>query len=170
MHVMVATDGSIDAKKAASLATALAGGGQVTVYTVVEVPREMLNDMRTAVAGTAAQDKAKETSVEYRTTDASDPVAWSWVGDDAVVDQYVRRTVKGRTDALAAELTAAGANYTVIGEEGENAAKSVLAAAESHGADVLCIGTHGLGRFDGLLGSLSTKVARRAQCSVLLVR
>jgi len=169
MHVMVATDGSIDAKKAASLATALAGDGQVTVFTVVEVPREMLNDMRAAVASNS-EEKAQETSVEYRTTHASDPPVWSWGGDDAVVDQYVRRTIKDRTDALAAELDAAGANYTVIGEEGENAAKSVLAAAESHGADVLCIGTHGLGRFDGLLGSLSTKVARRAQCSVLLVR
>jgi nucleotide-binding universal stress UspA family protein len=169
MHVMVATDGSIDTKKAASLATALAGDGQVTVFTVVEVPREMLNDMRTAVAG-KADHKAQEASVEYRTTHASDPPVWPWVGDDAVVDQYVRRTIKDRTDALAAELAAAGANYTVIGEEGENAAKSVLAAAESHGVDVLCIGTHGLGRFEGLLGSLSTKVARRAQCSVLLVR
>lgn len=169
MHVMVATDGSIDAKKAAALATALASDGQVTVFTVVEVPREMLNDMRAAVAHTV-EDKAQETSVEYRTTHASETPMSSWVGDDAVVDQYVRRTIKDRTDSLATELAAAGANYTVIGEEGENAAKSVLAAAESHGADVLCIGTHGLGRFDGLLGSLSTKVARRAQCSVLLVR
>jgi nucleotide-binding universal stress UspA family protein len=129
----------------------------------------MLNDMRSAVVG-AADAKAQETSVEYRTTQASDPSEWPWVGDDAVVAQYVRRTIKDRTDALAAELAAVGANYTVIGEEGENAAKSVLAAAESHEADVLCIGTHGLGRFDGLLGSLSTKVARRAPCSVLLVR
>jgi hypothetical protein len=39
MHVMIATDGSIDSKKAASLAAGLAGEGQVTVYTVVEVPR-----------------------------------------------------------------------------------------------------------------------------------
>ncbi|MFA9566377.1 MAG: universal stress protein [Acidimicrobiales bacterium] len=32
------------------------------------------------------------------------------------------------------------------------------------------MGTHGLGRFEGLLGSISTKLARRAGCSVLLVR
>ena len=170
MHVMVATDGSIDSKKAAAIATSLAGDGQVTVYTVVEIPRQMLNDMRAAAADSAAGDKAREISVEYRTTQAGDAPVSRWVGDDAVVDRYVKHQVKGRTEELVAELDKAGATYTVIGEEGENAAQAVLAAATSHGVDVLCIGTHGLGRFEGLLGSLSTKVARRAPCSVVLVR
>ena len=166
---MVATDGSIDSKKTASIATTLAGDGSVTVYTVVEVPREMLNEMRSA-AGNAADEKARKISIEYRTTQADNAPVSRWVGDDAVVTSYVNRKVKDRTAELAAELDKAGANYTVVGEEGENAARSVLDAAESRGVDILCIGTHGLGRFDGLLGSLSTKVARRATCSVVLVR
>ena len=58
----------------------------------------------------------------------------------------------------------------MIGIEGENAARSILEAVEAHDVDVLCIGTHGLGRFEGLLGSTSPKLARRAACSVLLVR
>jgi nucleotide-binding universal stress UspA family protein len=36
--------------------------------------------------------------------------------------------------------------------------------------DVLCVGTHGAGLFEGLLGSLSTKLARLAPCSALLIR
>ena len=78
--------------------------------------------------------------------------------------------VKSQTAELAAALEAAGIEHTVVGEEGESAARSVLEAAKTHGANVLCIGTHGLGRFEGLLGSLSTKVARMAPCSVVLVR
>ena len=51
MHVMVATDGSLDAKKAAAFAANLTGDdGRVTVLTVVEVPRQMLDDMRRASA------------------------------------------------------------------------------------------------------------------------
>jgi nucleotide-binding universal stress UspA family protein len=169
MHVMVATDGSVDAKKAAAIASTLAGEGQVTVYTVVEVSRQMLNDMRASVAD-ASDDKAREISVEYRTTQAGDAPISRWVGDDVVVSNYVNGKVSERTSELAAELEAAGVNFTVVGEEGENAARAVLEAASNLDVDVLCIGTRGLGRFDGLLGSLATKVARRASCSVVLVR
>ena len=123
MHVMVATDGSIDSKKTAAIATSLAGDGQITVYTVIEVPREMLNDMREA---SAADTKIQEISVEHRTKQAGDPPVSHWVGDDAVVASYVKQKVKERTAGLAAELEAAGANYTVVGEEGESAARSVL--------------------------------------------
>ncbi len=167
---MVATDGSIDAKKTTALVSRLAAdGGRVTVFTVVEVPREMINEMRSA-AGNPADEKARELSVEYRNTPANDPEVTKWVGDDTVLNQYVGRKVSDRTALLGAELEAAGVETEVIGEEGENAARAVLEAAKRLDADVLCIGTHGLGRFEGLLGSLSTKVARLAPCPVLLVR
>ncbi len=170
MHVMVATDGSIDVEKTAAIAGRLAaGGGRVTVFTAVEVPREMLNDMR-AAAGDTADDKARELSVPFRTTPADDPEVSRWVGDDAIVERYVGRKVKERTADLAAALEAAGVEYSIVGEEGESAARSVLQAVKTHEADVVCIGTHGLGRFEGLLGSLSTKVARLAPCPVVLVR
>ncbi len=167
---MIATDGTIDTGKAAEIAGNLAGnGGKVTVFTVVVVPRGMLNEMR-AAAGDSADDKARELSVEYRTTPAgNDPVS-HWVGDDAIVNRYVNSKVKERTSELAAALTAAGVEAEVVGVEGENASRSVLEAVRSNGVDVLCIGTHGVGRFEGLLGSLSTKVARHAPCSVVLVR
>lgn len=170
MHVMVATDGRLDAKKTAKIAAKLAGdNGRVTVFTVVEVPRQMLEDMR-AASGTAGQDRARDQAVEYRTTQADDVPVSGWVGDDAVVANYVNRCVTERTSELVTELDAIGPAPTVVGEEGENAARSVLEATKSLGVDVLCIGTHGLGRFEGLLGSLSTKVARLAPCSVVLVR
>lgn len=170
MHVMVATDGTIDSDKTADIAARLAGDdGHITVYTVVVVPRGMLDEMR-AASGDPAAEKARELSVEYRSEPAGDDPVSHWTGDDSIVARYVKSKVRDRAGALADVFDSMGVNYEVIGEEGENAARSVLAAATSRDADVLCIGTHGLGRFEGLLGSLSTKVSRHAPCSVVLVR
>ncbi len=169
MHVMVATDGKVNVQKAADIAAKLASGnGKVTVFTVVEIPRQMLNDMRSAA--TKASQEAPNLDPEYRRAQAPDQPASHWAGDDAVVASYVKRCVTERTGELIAALDAAGVKHQVVGEEGENAARSVLEAAKNLEVDVLCIGTHGLGRFEGLLGSLSTKVARLAPCSVLLIR
>lgn len=168
---MIATDGSLDAKKTARIAANLSGdGGRVTVFTVVVVPRGLLEEMRAAADIDTGDQKAQELSVEYRSAQAEDPPVSRWVGDDLVVSRYVNGKVAERTDEIAAELKALGVETTVVGEEGENAAQSVLAAAKTLDADALCIGTHGLGRFEGLLGSLSTKVARLAPCSVVLIR
>ena len=171
MHMVVATDGSLDAKKAARIAANLSGdGGRVTVFTVVVVPRGLLSEMRAAADFDSGEQKAQELDVEYRTAQAENLPVTRWVGDDVVVSRYVNGKVAERTDELAAELEALGVEHTVVGEEGESASQSVLVAAKTLDADALCIGTHGLGRFEGLLGSLSTKVARLAPCSVVLIR
>ncbi len=170
MHVMVATDGALDATRAASLAARLAAdGGQVTVYTAVDVPRKLLDDIR---AATEAPDTAKlqEVTTEYRSSQAESDAPTSWIGDDAIIERYVRSRVASATDELAAALTAAGVEHEVAGEEVENAAQAIIDVAVQRDVDVICIGTRGLGRFEGLLGSTSTKVARRAHCAVLLVR
>ena len=170
MHVMIATDGSLDASRAALLASKLASDdGRVTVLTVVEVPRRLMEDMRKAV-GSAPSPLSDGFSVEYVRDQADDPAPTQWVGDDAIVDRYVNSTVGSRTSDLVAALDALGVVHSVVGVEGENAARTVLAAAKNDDVDVLCVGTHGLGRFEGLLGSTSTKIARLSPCSVVLVR
>lgn len=168
MHVMVATDGSLDADQTAELVARLAGeGGRVTVCTAVEVPRQLLNELRRAAA--PAPDPA-DLDIEYRRTQAGDTPAGDWVGDDAFVEQYVRRVVATRTDELVAALAATGIDVEVLGVEGENASRSILEVVTEHEPEVLCVGTRGLGLFEGLLGSVSTKLARLAPCSVLLIR
>lgn len=170
MHVMVATDGSLDPETTAGLAANLAGkDGQVTVFSAIEIPRQLLNDMRRAAADSKG-DLARAFTVEYRDEQAGNPPVTHWVGDDAVVESYVSQKVGERTSELSAALTARNVNHTVVGEEAESPARAILAAIGEHSVDVLCIGTHGLGRFEGLLGSISTKLARNASCSVLLVR
>lgn len=170
MHVMVATDGNLDIQKVSAIAAALTrDSGHVTVFSVVEVPRQMLHEMRQAAVD-ATGAAAGELEPEYRRTQATDDPVTRWDGDDAVISRYVNRVVATRTADLSAELEAAGVEYTVVGVEGENAARSVLEAVANYQPDLLCLGTHGMGRFEGMLGSLSTKIARLAPCSVLLVR
>ncbi len=50
-------------------------------------------------------------------------------------------------------------------------AEAILTAATTHGADLIVMGTRGLGSFEGLLfGSVSRKVTHLAACPVLLIR
>jgi nucleotide-binding universal stress UspA family protein len=170
MHVMVATDGILDAARTAGLAARLAGGdGRVTVCTVVEVPRQILHELRSAASPDPVPAEV-DVDVAYRQTQAGDAHTGSWVGDDAFVANYVNRVVATRTSELVAELEALGTDVEVLGIEGESASRSVLDAVNDRSPDVLCVGTHGAGLFEGLLGSLSTKLARLAPCSVLLIR
>lgn len=168
---MIATDGSLDAKKTAHIAANLSGkGGRVTVVTVVVVPRRLLNEIQAVVEFDSPDESAQHLRVEMRAGQVGNPPASRWAGDDAVVTDYVSAKVTERTDELIAELRALGVEPSVVGEEGESASQSVLAKCRSLDADALCIGTHGLGRFEGLLGSLSTKLARLAPCTVVLIR
>ncbi len=50
-------------------------------------------------------------------------------------------------------------------------AEAILAAAETHGVDLIVMGTRGRGSIEGLLfGSVSRKVTHLATCPVLLIR
>lgn len=172
MHVMIATDGSLDVEAVAAITTPLvSGGGRMTVFTAVEVPRGFLSDIRASFdhdTSTLQDVMAEYGGDKSGKAGASGPSGW--VGDDALLGRYVAEAVSRRTGSLVSRLQTAGVQPEVVGIEGENAARSILEAVAERDVDVLCIGTHGLGRFEGLLGSTSTKLARRAECSVLLVR
>jgi nucleotide-binding universal stress UspA family protein len=50
-------------------------------------------------------------------------------------------------------------------------AEAILASAEAHKADLVVMGTRGLGTIEGMLfGSISRKVSQHAHCPVLLAR
>ncbi len=170
MHVMVATDGAMKPAKTAPLVARLAGDdGKVTILTVVEVPRRLLTEMRSVFNDPAVQ-RERELNVEYRRTQAGDPEPTHWIGDDAVVRRYVAQRTEEATGPMKAAMEDLGLHPEVVVRESEDAAKAILSAITDLNVDVLAIGTKGLGRFEGLLGSISTKVARLASCSVLLVR
>lgn len=168
MHAVIATDGQMDAELAAAMASRLAGpDGRVTVLTIVEIPRTLLRDLRvryTADAGEAVT--VDRSTVDVRPT--GEP--GSWPGEDAVIARYLRDKSADRTSALVDALAARGITATVDAREGERVATDILEAVAELDVDVLCVGAHGAGRFEGLLGSTSTKIARHSPCPVLLLR
>jgi nucleotide-binding universal stress UspA family protein len=170
MHVLIATDGQLDAATGADLAARLAGSdGRITVLSVVEVPRRLLADLRRAffddIAGQAI-------SVDHETVTVQETVQASagWPGDDAMIERYLADQGKARTASLVAALRTRGVEPTVDIREGESPTSEILDAIDGMGVDVVCIGSHGQGLFEGLLGSVGTKLTRLAPVPVLLIR
>ena len=86
MNTVIATDGSLSAEDVLPYVTPLSGGDTVTVLTVVEVPRTLLNDIR-GVYGATSVDPV-ETDAEYVAAGGgSTPPAARWPGDDAIIER-----------------------------------------------------------------------------------
>jgi nucleotide-binding universal stress UspA family protein len=84
--------------------------------------------------------------------------------------EMAKKTAQGALDGMAAPLKAAGWNVTteVILD---NPRHALPKAAEAWKADIILIGSHGLGALERLvLGSTAQAVLRHAHCSVEIVR
>lgn len=170
MHVLIATDGTLDATKAADFASALAGtDGSVTVLTMVEINRNLLRDLRSLFGERVLDATHQDAEYVGLQPEAGTTVGADWPGDDEMLTRYLDDQKTMRTSELVAALEAAGLTPDVIVREGE-AASGIVAGATDIGADVICIGSHGKGLFEGLLGSVSTKLARRSPTPVLIIR
>jgi len=167
MHVLVATDGQLDPAAVARFAAPLAGeAGTVTVLTVVEIPRTLLQDLR-AVFG--EPELIVPPDAEAVTTTQNPEPPKGWPGDDAIIQRYLDDKRQERCQAVVAALQERGVAVTSIVVEG-GAAPGILQVARTEGVDVIVVGSHGAGRFEGLLGSTGTKITRLAKCPVLLLR
>ncbi len=170
MHVLIATDGTLDATKAADFASALAGtDGSVTVLTMVEINRNLLRDLRSLFGERVLDATHQDAEYVGLQPEAGTTVGADWPGDDEMLGRYLEDQKTMRTSELVAALEAAGLTPDVIVREGE-AASGIVAGATELGVDVICIGSHGKGLFEGLLGSVSTKLARRSPTPVLIIR
>jgi len=170
VHVLVATDGNIDPEEVAAFAVPLAGPeGQITVLTIVEIPRRLLQELRTAMG----EEPEVEVDVDYEYVEApatTPETPRGWPGDDAMIARYLEDKRVQYTQPVVDALTAAGARATGTVVEGEDVASEILAALERLGADVVLIGAHGQGFFEGLLGSTGTKIVRRSPTPVLVLK
>lgn len=170
MHILVATDGSLDPQKAADFATRLAGtDGSTTVATIVRVPRMLLTDLRRdygEMSGVAVDSDGEY--VGAPTVDTATPRGWP--GDDAVVDQYLGDKRIERCRPIVTLIRDAGGVAESVVKEGDDTASDIVALAKELKADGIVIGSHGGHAFQGLLGSTGAKVVRRATCPVLVVR
>ncbi len=87
--------------------------------------------------------------------------------DPAVYAARVKEAIARQLDPIARE---AGVSYRLCQEEG-HPAETLIGFAEKQKADLIVVGSRGLGGFQRLLlGSVSTSVLHHAHCSVLVVR
>jgi nucleotide-binding universal stress UspA family protein len=170
MHVLVATDGSIDTDRAATFASALAGpDGMTTVATIVRVPRTLITDLRAQFGESpAVVVDADAEYVETRAGQGGTPR--SWPGDDAVVAQYLGDKRVAFCRPIVEAIRAGGGTAESIVREGDDPADDIIALASELDAEVVVVGSHGHGAFQGLLGSTGSKLVRRSPCPVLVVR
>jgi len=169
LHIVVATDGSLDPEMTARFVAPYAEGNTVTVLTAVEIPRRLLAELR-AVYGERPNPKV-DSDGEYVGLSPSGPgMDPDFPGDDRMIDLYLTNQLEERTAAMVAGLKEAGMSVEVEILEGENGAKLILDFLRAEKADLVVMGTTGRGLFEGMLGSTGSKVARHAPCSVLLIR
>ncbi len=101
--------------------------------------------------------------------DAGDPPV-GWPGDAEMIQRYLDDKEEQRCGPIADALRAKGVAVETRVVESEKISKTILEEADRLDAGVIVIGSHGEGRFEGMLGSTGTKVARRATRPILIVR
>lgn len=170
MRVLVATDGEMETAAAADFAATLAGGdGRVTVLTVIEVPRAFLSDVRSHwLAEDGPSVVADYTFVETPSVHQEGPTGWP--GDHALIERYLNDKLEQNTAPLVRALLERGIKTDSRVVESENVASTIIEQLVALDAEVVVIGSHGQGLFQGLLGSTGTKIVRRSPKPVLLIR
>lgn len=77
---------------------------------------------------------------------------------------------QGVLDAARAAVEDASRLEAAVLKAGQ-AAESILEVADEHEADLMVVGSRGLGALEGvLLGSVSLRVAQNAKCAVMIAR
>jgi nucleotide-binding universal stress UspA family protein len=171
VHVLVATDGGLDPETAADFATRLAGDdGNVTVLTVVEIPRRLLSDLRQVWGEQPDVGTIADTQQYVDTPAVAHDAPPGWPGDDAIIGRYLVDKRIQCADPVVDAVAARGVRAEGVVLEGEKPAAEIARAAQDVEADVLVVGSHGQGLFQGLLGSESTKLVRRSPIPVLVIR
>ncbi len=168
--ILVPTDGSREADRAVDLASEIAGkygANLVLFYAMWRGPSlEQLRstvDVKQLSESTWAQlDPKRHPIAEHTSSAIIAPV----VPREALQEIGEQVLERGRQTALAKGVE----DPKVILHDGDPA-RSILAAAVRENADLIAMGSRGLGGVAGLLGgSVSYKVSHSAPCSCMIVR
>lgn len=177
MHIFIATDGSLNTDKTVELVKRLhEPDDTVTVFTAIDFPRAFLKSY--AAASGAKDIAAIADAAGSQLTSGSKAAEHLTAVPGRAVDpqqvhtkNYFESVAEKCCGPLKAALGDAGVEASVLWATTENqTARTIIAEAEVKKAEVLVLGSHGQGRFEGPLGSTVTKLTRRAKTPVLLVR
>ncbi len=101
MHIVVATDGSLDPDITTGFVSPHADGSAVTVLTAVEIPRRLLADLRTVYGEHASP--TVDSDGEYVGISPEQPgVDFDFPGDDRIIDLYLSNQLAERTGPMVA--------------------------------------------------------------------
>lgn len=177
LKILVATDGVLDAGRAAdAVARWYQDGDEVIVFTALSVPTEFLRglgDSGVSEAARIAQEAGQTLSAGDRAAEqlASSMPPRARAKTDSPVLRAMASTAHKRTQPIVDGLKEKGIPAKATWRTTESkTANTILAKAKDAGADLLIIGSHGRGQYEGLLGSTGTKLVRLAQSSVLVIR
>jgi len=174
MHILVATDGVLSAELAAdSVARFYSEGDTVEVFTAVNVPVEFLRGLGDSGIESASQIalEAAQGLGDRAAEQLAKPSGHQELHGDSPVLKALAATARGRTRPVVTALAAKGVPAEGSWATSENrTARTVLARVKSHNVGLLVIGSHGHGRFEGLLGSTGTKLVRLSPAPVLVIK
>ncbi|MGD0862536.1 MAG: universal stress protein [Candidatus Limnocylindrales bacterium] len=131
-----------------------------------------------ATDGSAASEPASEQAIDLATQVEARLLVVSVVASGRQPSESAaaapasdsRDSMTTRAQGIVQRARAAGANATFMVWEGD-AGEAIVAAADSEGADLIVVGSHGrsgVSRF--FIGSVSDFVVRHAHCPVMVVR
>ena len=153
MRILIATAGVLSPGPVVRFTERLVGGdGDVSVATVIEVPRTFLDEIR---------------SEEWHPLSEGAPT-WS-DQEDAVIARYVEERGARLTEPLLAALRGAGVQATAMFLEGEDPAATIIEAAERIDADLVILGATKPLFDETAWESVSAQVMREAGRPVMVV-
>ena len=124
MRILIATAGVLSPDPVARFVSCLAGeDGEISVITVIEVPRSFLDEIRSDAWHPLTEGRPEWSSEE-----------------DAVIARYVEERGHRITEPLLTALRASGVEATEHYLEGEDPAETILRAATDMDADLVIIG------------------------------
>ena len=176
-QILIATDGNLDDERTADVVARLhEPDDEVCVVTAIQFPREFLKSVAKLSGVDDVAEFAREAGAGVLGIGGGAKAAERFArrpngAADHPLGDYFAKTAHERTDGLRKLLAERGVDAVAAWASTENqTARTILEIADKYEADILVIGSHGRGRFEGPLGSTVTKVARRAPMHVVIVK
>lgn len=153
MRILIATTGVLPATPVAELCNRLKGDeGQVTVMTVIRVPRSFLDELEPDVRRSFLDDSPLESS------DAEEKAA-----------RYLEERGKRKVEPIVAALQASGIEAKISYVEGDDPAEAIITTAERVEAQLVMMGATRRLFTEEAWRSVSARVMDKSHLPVLLV-
>ena len=155
MHILVTTAGVLPPEPVADFAALmLCNGGSVTVMSVVQAPREFLQDLVTE---------------EWRPFDDQDQPEVPVQKDDSEVERYINERGTRLVAPVVAALITRGLDPATVFVEADDVATAIVEVADDIGAETIFMGATRQLFTDSAWTSVSMQVAAESKLPVMLI-